>query len=138
MRKYIIFASILGLYCTLNAQSKITEFHAGFLMPEDANTGFMGGISFGRLMDENIGFAFEVDYYGKTYTQETKVPEESQGQVEPTLVITEIEYATTMIPIFFKLLYHSQIGPNLDLRIGGGIGWEFMWNSETNHFLNKD
>lgn len=137
--KKLLFVSLLLLLCTsLFGQEKFTEFQAGFLVPEDAKTGFIGGITFGRMLDENIGWAVELDYYGRTYEKSTEVPDEGWSETNPVTVTTEIENSTTMLPIFFKLVYLTQVGPNFDLRVGGGIGYEFMWNSETNYRLNVD
>jgi len=126
-----IFAGIV------NAQQKFTEFHAGALFPTDAKTGFIGGLSFGRMLDENIGWGAEVDVYRRTYTKEEEVAQNT-GQVNETVVVTEIENATTMIPVLFKIAYLTQAGPGFDLRISVAGGYEFMWNSENNYLINKE
>ncbi len=119
------------------AQGKFTDFKIGILMPSDAKTGFLGSLSFGRMVDNNIGYAFEIGYYGRTYTKETPVAT-SSGQINTTTIVTEIENATTMLPVYFLLNYTSQVSGSLDLRFTGGIGYELMWNSETNHLSGVD
>jgi hypothetical protein len=121
----------------VSAQQKFTEFHAGALFPNDAKTGFIGGLSFGRMLDENIGWGAELNVYRKTYTKEEDVAQNA-GQVNETVVVTEIENATTMIPIFFKFAYLTQVGPGFDLRVSVGGGYEFMWNSEANYLIDKE
>jgi hypothetical protein len=121
----------------VSAQQKFTEFHAGALVPYDAKTGFIGGLSFGRMLDENIGWGAEIDVYRRTYTQEENVAQNA-GEVNETVVETEIENATTMIPLLFKVAYLTQAGPGFDLRISVGAGYEFMWNSEVNYLIDKE
>jgi hypothetical protein len=126
----IVVAGITG---SLLAQEKFSEFQAGVLFPSDAETGFIGGITIGRMVDESVGWGLELDLYRRTYTKESKVPQIPEGETNPVLVTTEIENATTMLPLYFKLLVHTQIAPKLDLRVGAGIGYEFMWNSVSNY-----
>jgi hypothetical protein len=131
---FLFLTMIAGSVC---AQQKFTEFHAGALFPSDAKTGFIGGLTLGRMLDENIGWGAEVDVYRRTYTKEEAVAQNT-GQVNETVVVTEIENATTMIPLFFKVAYLTQAGPGLDFRISIGGGYEFMWNSEANYVLDKE
>jgi hypothetical protein len=137
MKNLFIFIMLGIMTGFLYAQTKFSEFQAGVLIPEDAETGFIGGVTFGRMVDESVGWGIEIDYYRKTYIKQTKVPQEEQGQTEPVLVITEIENSTTMLPVYFKLMAHTQLLPKLDLRLGGGVGYEFMWNSVSNYVENK-
>jgi hypothetical protein len=55
------------------AQGSYTDFKIGLLMPADAETGFIGGIGIGKMVDEKIGAGLELSYYGKTFTKEEKV-----------------------------------------------------------------
>ncbi len=138
MRKILIIFAVFATVISLTAQDKFTEFQAGVLMPADAKTGFIGGLTIGRMVDESIGWGIEIDYYRKTYTKETKVDTNTQAQVEESVVQTEIENATSMLPIYFKLIVQTRIASKMDLRVSGGIGYEFMWNSESNFVLNKE
>ena len=138
MKKIYFIILFIFTVNSLLAQEKFSEFQAGVLLPSDAETGFIGGITIGRMVDESVGWGIELDFYRKTYTKESKVPQVPQGQVDPVLVLTEIENSTTMLPVYFKLLVHTQIAPKLDLRIGGGVGYEFMWNSVTNYTKGLD
>ncbi len=138
MKKILTIIVVLTAVISLTAQDKFTEFQAGVLMPADAKTGFIGGITIGRMVDESIGWGLEIDYYRKTYTKETKVDTNTQAQVEESVIQTEIENATTMLPVYFKLILQTQIAPKMDLRVSGGVGYEFMWNSEANYRLKKE
>lgn len=135
--KSALLILIFSAGCVL-AQQRMTEIHAGILMPKDASNGFIGGFTMGRAIDANLAWGFELDYYVTSYSEETEVPEDPSGQITTDLVITRIENSTRMFPVFFKLIYHNQISPSLDLRFSGGLGYEFMWNSEVNHEKNID
>jgi hypothetical protein len=138
MKKFLAVFFLLSAAASLWAQEKFTEFQGGVLVPTDAKTGFIGGLTFGRMVDESVGWGFEVDFYRKTYTKETTVDSTTTSMVEEHVVQTEIENATTMLPVYFKLILHTQVLPKLDLRLGAGIGYEFMWNSETNYTQQTD
>ena len=138
MKKYIIAVVIFLSGTALIAQEKMVEFHAGVLIPKDAKTGFIGGASFGRMVDQSVGWAIEVNYYRRSYTKETTYKQPVEGDVEPVTVVTEAENATTMLPVYLKLVLLTQIAPGLDLRLAGGAGYEFMWNSVTDHKQNID
>jgi hypothetical protein len=34
-----------------------------------------------------------------------------------------------MLPLMVKLVYLTEVAPKLDLRINGGIGYTFLWNT---------
>ena len=138
MTKIFSIIVVLTAVISLTAQDKFTEFQVGVLMPADAKTGFIGGITIGRMVDESIGWGLEIDYYRKTYTKETTVDSTSTSMVEEHVVQTEIENATSMLPVYFKLILQTRIAPKMDLRFSGGVGYEFMWNSEANYLLNKE
>jgi len=134
MKKLSILVLMLCIITSAGfAQGSFTDFKVGVLIPSDAQTGFLGGIGFGRMVDENIGAGLEIGYYGKTYTKETTVSNDPQGQVQTNVIQTEIENSTTLIPVLFHLVFVTKAGPNFDLRFTGGVGYEFMWNSETNY-----
>ncbi|MEJ2543549.1 MAG: hypothetical protein P8Y99_05730 [Calditrichaceae bacterium] len=68
--------SILILFALTSivfAQGKYTEFKVGLLGPKDAETGFFGGLTFGRSVDQNLGIALAIDVYKKSYNKEERV-----------------------------------------------------------------
>jgi hypothetical protein len=125
-------------FTTAYAQEKFVEFQGGVLIPNDAKTGFIGGVSFGRMIDQSVGWGIELNYYRKSYSKESTYQLPGEGQVEPVIVTTEFENATTMLPVYLKLMLNTQIAPGLDLRLAGGAGYEFMWNSVTDHKQDID
>jgi hypothetical protein len=132
----LMFALTVGAF----AQGSFTDFKIGLLMPSDAESGFIGGIGFGKMVDEKIGAGLEINYYGKTFNKETKVADDpgTGGTPGSTTILTEIENSTTLIPIMFNLVLVTQAGPNFDLRFTGGVGYELLWVNENNYQLNID
>ena len=139
--KSIITITMIIIFSTgIFAQGSFTDFKIGLLMPADAETGFIGGIGMGKMVDENIGAGFELSYYGKTYTKEVKVAEDpaTSGTTGSTTYETQIENSTTLIPIMFNIVLVTQAGPNFDLRFTGGVGYELLWVNENNYQQNID
>ncbi len=132
--KKIILASIVPLFFfqSVYSQNSTIEVNGGVLFPQDMDNGFIVGISKGKIVDENIGWAFEANYFWRTFTKDRVV--KSTGGT--TTSATEIENSTKMLPVMFKIIYLSQIAPKLDLRISGGLGYTFLWNNDTNYKLN--
>jgi hypothetical protein len=138
MKKTIV-AFIFLMICTTGAMSQhtIIEIEAGALFPQDTETGTIIGLSAGRMVDENIGWAFEVQYFWRTFTKEYTVSE-TGGATQQETIVTEIENSTKMLPVMGKIVYLSQIAPSLDIRITGGIGYAFLWNTEANYVIGVE
>jgi opacity protein-like surface antigen len=132
--KTTVLIVISILICTFPALSQHTiyEIEAGALFPQDTETGTIIGLSYGQMVDENLSWAFEVDYFWRTYTQEYTTTE-TGGTTKEETIVTEIESSTKMLPLMAKLVFLSQLGPKVDLRFSGGIGYAFVWNHEANY-----
>ncbi|MBD3223149.1 MAG: outer membrane beta-barrel protein [Caldithrix sp.] len=139
MRTAIVVLIVMLIQNFGFTQTKFTEFKAGVLNPENAKTGFMGGVNFGRSVDENVGVSFAADVYRRSYTDETVIyqAETSNGVVEEQFQ-TESEQSTTMIPLFFQLHYQGPVSNIFNIRVSGGLGYEFLWNSITNYNTGED
>ncbi len=135
MKHILTILMILIFSAGIFAQGSFTDFKIGLLMPSDAETGFIGGIGFGKMVDEKVGAGLELNYYGKTFTKETKVAEDPAtiGTTGSSTYVTEIENSTTLIPIMFNVVLVTQAGPNFDLRFTGGVGYELLWVNENNY-----
>jgi hypothetical protein len=131
------FFTTLFLITPVLSQHTIIEIKGGALFPADSETGFIVGLSGGRMVDENIGWSIGADYYWRTYTKESTVNIETGPTTQETIVI-ESENATKMLPLLAKLSYLTQIGSNLDVRISGGLGYAFLWNKEANYQLDVE
>jgi hypothetical protein len=138
--KKIIFLLVLFLLlfpAALFAQSTILGLNGGMLFPEDTESGAIIGLSWGQMLDQNISWEIEGDYFWRTYTEEMTV-EVSGGTTQSSTIVTEIENSTRMLPLFFKVSYLTQILPKLDLKLGGGLGYLFLWNNDTNYKLDVE
>ncbi len=138
MKKLIVPLCFFLLAGALFSQTNFTEIHGGILMPAHAKDGFVGGIAMGRMVDKNIGYGFELNYYYKSYVEETQVLKKEEGQVTPVQVTTLIDNSTRLLPVYFLLTYNTAISPKVDLRVIGALGYEFMWNSEVDHMAKVD
>jgi hypothetical protein len=130
--KIIVLSFIILAIFTSGGISQHTmfEIEGGALFPQDTETGTIIGLSVGRMADENLGWAFEAQYFWRTYTQEYSTQEQT--------IVTEIENSTKMLPIMGKIIYLTQIAPSLDLRLSGGIGYAFLWNKEANYLEGEE
>ncbi len=128
----IILATCLLLTPALFAQSTILGLNGGVLFPQDTETGVIIGASWGKMIDQNVGWEIEADYFWRTFTQEMTVKVDD-GQTQSTTIATEIENSTKMLPLFFKLSFLSEAFPNLDLRVSGGLGYAFLWTKDANY-----
>ncbi len=137
--KTIIFSllSLLLLSGFVYGQSTVLDVNGGVAFPQDSDTGFMIGGAWGRMVDENMGWQIGADYFWRTYSKEIPV-KETAGTTSTTTIATEIENSTKMLPVMFKLVYLSELMPKIDLRLSGGIGYTFLWNSETNYKLDVE
>jgi hypothetical protein len=131
MKTTLLSFILLFLFSTcVMSQRTIFEIEGGALFPQGTETGTIIGLSVGRMADENLGWAFEAQYFWRTYTQEYTT--------EPQTIVTEIENSTKMLPVMGKIIYLSQIAPSLDIRISGGIGYAFLWNKEANYIEDQE
>jgi hypothetical protein len=131
---YILLLISSGIF----AQNSFTDFKVGLLMPSDAQSGFLGGINFGRSVDENIGTSVGVDIYRRSYTKETTISEYNEGEGAFREVAREIDQSITLIPIYFQLHFVGGLSQALQLRFSGGVGYELLWNNITNYNTNED
>jgi opacity protein-like surface antigen len=138
MRKTTLIFILILLYTSgAMSQTTIFEVEGGALFPQDTETGTIIGLTAGRMADENLGWAFEAQYFWRTFTKEYTVSE-TGGATQEETIVTEIENSTKMLPIMGKIIYLSQIAPSLDIRISGGIGYAFLWNAEANYVENVE
>jgi hypothetical protein len=134
---FFILTSSLIFSQSLFAQSTILGLNGGVLFPQDTEAGAIVGASWGKMIDQNVGWEIETDYFWRTFTQEMTV-EVKDAQTQTTTIATEIENSTKMLPIFFKLVFLSEVFPNLDLRLSGGLGYSFLWTKDANYKLGTE
>ena len=127
---------VLFLLSSSFAKGPFTELKVGYLDPEDAKPGLIWGINLGRMIDESLSWSFEFNYYQKSYTKITTVDDiQLPSGITPSEQQKELEYKTYMVPLFLKLNWERQLGQGsaLYIRASGGLGWEMVWNKESNY-----
>ena len=138
----IIIILLLSLFFVLPsfANAPFTEIKIGYFYPEDAKAGVIWGVNLGRMIDESLSWSFELNYYQKTYSKVTTIRDTVfQSGLEPSEVQEEINYKTFIIPLFLKLNWEKQLAYKSPffLRASGGLGWEMVWNKESNYFTGN-
>jgi hypothetical protein len=116
--KKIFISFIIILTCATGAMSQHTmfELEGGALFPQDTETGTIIGLTIGRMADENLGWAFEAQYFWRTYTKEFTVPE-TGGVTQQETIVTEIENSTKMLPVMGKIINFKSDCPNVQKLI---------------------
>lgn len=137
INRYLLLVVLVLTIRTSMAQSTMLGLNGGALFPQDTETGMIVGGSWGKMIDHNVGWEIEVDYFWRTFTKEMTV-EVTDGQTQTSTIATEVENSTKMLPLFFKLSFLSEAFPNLDLRLSGGIGYAFLWTHDANYRLNTE
>ncbi len=137
---YALLTSLSWLLtaATVHAQGfGITSLKGGYFNPKDAQAGPMVGITWGRAVDEQIDFGIEVDVFRKRFTRETVVLEQdfSSGVTERE-VLRELEYTTTIVPILATIHVGLPSNRVFGYYAMGGVGGEFLFNSEKNYVAN--
>jgi len=89
-KQYLLSMIVLFTACSVYGQNGIFELKGGALFPQGTETGIIIGLGYGRMLDENIGWTFEADYFWRTYTKETTVKIDP-GMATETTIATEIE-----------------------------------------------
>lgn len=136
--KHLCKSIVILIFLTsiIAAQGKYTEFKVGLLNPKDAATGFFGGLTFGRSVDQNLGIALEVDVYKKSYKKEEEIDTTQIHNISTTDVMLTFEQNAWLFPIFFQFQYLSEITPVIHLKVTAGLGYEFLYTN-YNDFENK-
>jgi len=137
MKKYLLYLCI-GLFFIPNAfaNAPFTELKIGYWDPTDAKAGVIWGVNIGRMIDESLSWSFELNYYQKTYSKVSTIADTVyQSGVSTSVLQEELNYKTYIIPLFLKLNWERQLGQGsaLYIRASGGLGWEMVWNKESNY-----
>ncbi|MCB0287352.1 MAG: hypothetical protein KDE57_11895 [Calditrichaeota bacterium] len=111
------------------------ELKAGGLTPKDVETGFLGGMSIGRNIDDRFFWGLEADVFKTNYRKETVIAEfvDPSNQISYNEIQVELDFSTTITSFYWQIYYETAVSNNvLFLRGLSGIGWSFIWNKENN------
>jgi len=101
-----------------------------YFLPDYADSWFTFGGSVGTMIDESIVIGIGTDIYYKYYTKDTEVATDKDGT---TIVTTEVEYNTVIVPLMAELMVNLPALWKGSIFAHGGIGYEIMWNKEQNY-----
>ena len=135
MKQSLIFLLMTMMLFSQGEKLKFSEFRFGSLNPKDTDAGFYGSISSGSMFDANLGYNFEIGFFGKRYRKQTRVYVDS---LQSTSVSTSLTQSTTMLPIMVKLNYIKDINSFLLIKFDLGLGYTLLWNNEENFETGTD
>ncbi len=131
-------AILIFLTSVVSAQGKYTEFKVGLLGPKDAATGFFGGLTLGRSVDQNLGIALEFDVYKKSYKKEEEIDTTQIHNISTRDVMLTFEQNAWLFPVFFQFQYLSDLTSVIHLKITAGLGYEFLYTNYNDFENNRD
>lgn len=135
----ILLASVVLL---LVAQPAAAQLHfsaikLGYMNPKDTKSGFIIGTEISDQIDESVSLGLAVNLFRKNFTAQSAVAERDfQGGTHETTIQRELEFTTTFLPIMAQASVNIPSSGNLGWYVGGGLGYEFLWNNENN-FVDK-
>ena len=133
--KILIYVCIVLLLVSASAfagQGKEISLRVSYYEPEDADTGFAIGGSFGTAFNENVAISIGTDVYFKNYEQRTAVASETGPNWESTLYTTDISYRSLAIPLLLEVKANINIIGPLSIFGHAGGGYEVFWVREQN------
>lgn len=112
------------------------EIKAGGLTPKDIETGFLGGVSYGKNLDDRFFWGLlETNIFKTSYRKETLIAEfiDPSNQISYNEIQVELDFSTTILSLFTQIYYETAISNDVVyLRGLSGVGWSFIWNKENN------
>jgi hypothetical protein len=135
---------LLQSYAALQAQApklgSFTEFRVGQLDPKDTKSGTLFGLAFGNGIDDKLYWEFEANYFRKSFTEGTVVPDTVSGGTIISTKQVELDYTTTILSLFFGFVFENRFGgaepggsqSGFYFRGSAVGGWEFIWSKERN------
>ena len=134
IKKWVVCLLALSMTGMVFGQGvSVLELRGGYLNPKGTNAGLIFGGSYGISVDERVDLSLGVDVFHKNYTKDTEVASETyQSEVDETTVMRELEYNTTLLPIFASVTVRMPFQPPLYWYFGGGISYQFLFNTEKN------
>ena len=143
-RTSIIILAVILLFVfmtvpeTYAQRGKSLSVRVGYLNPKDAKSGFSIGGSLSGVVDEAVQIGLGFDFFRKTYTKTSHVATQDYASgINEETIQKEVEYTTTILPIMAELLVKIPGGWSHSYFIRGGLGYELLWNKESNYVDDK-
>lgn len=125
--KKIFVLLFLVLPFSINAQGKYASIKLGLFSPGATSTGFIIGYEGGKNIDEIFSYGYSVDWFHKTYVDETLV-NEFNNFYGPTTTLNELRAKTNLhaIPVMVSITGGWYVADRTRAFITGGAGIEML------------
>jgi len=136
--KKVIGILLAGVMVVMIAEPAAAQLHfsaikLGYLNPKDTKAGFIIGTEISDYVDESVSLGLSVNLFRKSFTALTPVAQQDfPSGVRETTIQKELEFSTTFLPIMGQATVNIPSSGNLGWYVGGGLGYEFLWNNEKN------
>ncbi len=133
-KTWIAAVLVLGIAGFVHAQGvRVLELRGGYLNPKGTNAGLIFGGSYGVSIDERVDLSLGFSVFHKGYQKETAVADTGyQSGINERTVMRELEYSTTLLPIFVGANVRFPFQPPLYWYVGGSLTYQFLFNTENN------
>jgi len=134
LKKWTVVILVFFTTTLVSAQGvKILELRGGYLNPKGTKAGFIFGGSYGISIDERVDLSLGVSFFHKNYQKESAVADTNYvSGVHETTVMKELEYNTTLLPVFANVNIRIPFQPPVYWYLGGGFSYQFLFNTENN------
>ena len=108
-----------------------TTLKVGYFNPKGSKDGFIFGAGYSWIVDESVDIGVAVDYFRKSYTEETQIAQTvSEGGTVENQIQTNADFTTNVLPIYGVLNVKFPAGTYLDYFVSGGLGYEMLFSKE--------
>ncbi len=127
-KKTLLLIFIIAIFINLSAVSKTMNLRAGFLVPNDAKTGFIGGLCYGTKFDESISLYFSSDYFYKNYSKIKKIGfHTSSGGNNVSEMQKSADITNYYLPMMGNLQVNFPLRNEVKLYGSVGLGYGLLW-----------
>ena len=116
----------------------VLSISGGYMNTKDAKSGLIAGAGIGIALDESVDLGLAVDFYNKKYTKETQVATTDQEGLSSTLIVKEVEFSRTILPILLTINVKVPTSRYFGYFIRGGLGYELLFSKEKNYAEGTD
>ncbi len=129
-KKFLGLFFVVMIFINLSATSKTMNLRAGFLVPNDANTGFIGGLCYGTKFDESVSLFFSTDYFYRNYSKIKKIGfHTSSGGNNVSEMRKSADITNYYLPLMGNLQVNFPLQDRIGLYGGVGIGYGLLWEN---------
>lgn len=126
-----------------SASETLAGVNVGLYNPEATDSGLLISGMAGMEIDERIDVTFTLDWYRKTFEENTAVyQDDNQGGTDIGIVVPNFESSVTMIPLManvkLKIPLDGAIDAPLVPYLKGGLGYILTWYGYDNYDTDEN